>query len=256
RRRPGLPQGARLHVPRVGARRRLLPRGAAPRGALRAARHARGRPPDGQAARADQRPGRAERHARVADRRPPGARGLRHVRRGLRRPPRPAPHPHARGLRGVPPAARLPDRRRADPMHRARGAGHRLHAGHQRRRPREAGDHRRAVMATTGERRTAAVDVSSIHAVSPSDVYGTHDELLTLNMGPHHPATHGVLRLLTTLEGEVVRDAKPIIGYVHTGIEKTCEDKSYWKVVPVVERMDYLAYYFNAMAFCGAVETL
>jgi NADH-quinone oxidoreductase subunit D len=81
-------------------------------------------------------------------------------------------------------------------------------------------------------------------------------ELLTLNLGPHHPATHGVLRLLTTLEGEVVRDIKPIIGYVHTGIEKTAEDKAYWKVIPVVERMDYLAYYFNAMAFCGAVETL
>jgi len=81
-------------------------------------------------------------------------------------------------------------------------------------------------------------------------------ELLTLNMGPHHPATHGVLRLLTTLEGEVVRDIKPIIGYVHTGIEKTAEDKAYWKAIPVVERMDYLSYYFNAMAFCGAVETL
>jgi NADH-quinone oxidoreductase subunit D len=81
-------------------------------------------------------------------------------------------------------------------------------------------------------------------------------ELLTLNMGPHHPATHGVLRLLTTLEGEVVRDIKPIIGYVHTGIEKTAEDKSYWKVIPVVERMDYLSYYFNGMAFCGAVEAL
>ncbi len=81
-------------------------------------------------------------------------------------------------------------------------------------------------------------------------------ELLTLNFGPHHPATHGVLRLLVTLEGEVVRDMKPIIGYVHTGIEKTAEDKSYWKAIPVIERMDYLAYYFNAHAFCGAVETL
>jgi NADH-quinone oxidoreductase subunit D len=85
---------------------------------------------------------------------------------------------------------------------------------------------------------------------------GTEQELLTINFGPHHPATHGVLRLLVTLEGEVVRDLKPIVGYVHTGIEKTAEDKSYWKVIPVVERMDYLAYYFNAMAFCGAVETL
>jgi NADH-quinone oxidoreductase subunit D len=85
---------------------------------------------------------------------------------------------------------------------------------------------------------------------------GPTHELLTLNIGPHHPATHGVLRLVATLEGEVVRDIKPIIGYVHTGIEKTAEDKSYWKVIPVVERMDYLSYYFNAMAFCGAVETL
>jgi NADH-quinone oxidoreductase subunit D len=82
------------------------------------------------------------------------------------------------------------------------------------------------------------------------------EELLTLNFGPHHPATHGVLRLLVTLQGEVVRDVKPIIGYVHTGIEKTAEDKAYWKVIPVVERMDYLAYYFNSMAYIGAVETL
>jgi NADH-quinone oxidoreductase subunit D len=83
-----------------------------------------------------------------------------------------------------------------------------------------------------------------------------HEELLTLNLGPHHPATHGVLRLITTLEGEVVRDVKPVIGYVHTGIEKNCEDKSYWKVIPLVERMDYLSYYFNSMAYVGAVETL
>ena len=82
------------------------------------------------------------------------------------------------------------------------------------------------------------------------------DELLTINFGPHHPATHGVLRLIATLEAEVVRDIKPIIGYVHTGIEKTAEDKAYWKAIPVVERMDYLSYYFNAMAYCGAVETL
>jgi len=93
------------------------------------------------------------------------------------------------------------------------------------------------------------------HQIAEFDERG-EQELLTLNMGPHHPATHGVLRLLTTLEGEVIRDVVPIIGYVHTGIEKTAETKSYWKAIPVVERMDYLAYYFNAMAFCGAVETL
>jgi NADH-quinone oxidoreductase subunit D len=100
-------------------------------------------------------------------------------------------------------------------------------------------------------RREQSVTLSS----EPAGAGETH-EMYTLNIGPHHPSTHGVLRLLTTLEGEVVRDVKPIIGYVHTGIEKTAEDKSYWKVIPVVERMDYLSYYFNAMAFCGAVETL
>jgi NADH-quinone oxidoreductase subunit D len=85
---------------------------------------------------------------------------------------------------------------------------------------------------------------------------GVEQKLMTVNMGPHHPSTHGVLRLLLTLEGEVVRDVKPVIGYVHTGIEKTAEQKAYWKAIPVVERMDYLSYYFNAYAFCGAVEKL
>jgi NADH-quinone oxidoreductase subunit D len=81
-------------------------------------------------------------------------------------------------------------------------------------------------------------------------------EVLTINMGPHHPATHGVLRLIVTLQGERVLDLKPVIGYVHTGIEKNCEDKSYWKVIPFVERMDYLAYFFNMEAFCGCVERM
>jgi NADH-quinone oxidoreductase subunit D len=91
-------------------------------------------------------------------------------------------------------------------------------------------------------------------------VFGTQlepeSELFTINLGPHHPATHGVLRLLCTLEGEYIREMKPIIGYLHTGIEKSCEDQSYWKVIPFIERMDYLAYYFNAMAYCNAVEQL
>ena len=101
-----------------------------------------------------------------------------------------------------------------------------------------------------------AIESSPLTTVDRQPTADRTQELLTLNFGPHHPATHGVLRLLVTLEGEVVRDLKPIIGYVHTGIEKTAEDKPYWKAIPVVERMDYLAYYFNAYAFCGAVETL
>ena len=75
-------------------------------------------------------------------------------------------------------------------------------------------------------------------------------------MGPHHPATHGVLRLIVTLQGERVLDLKPVMGYLHTGIEKSCEDKSYWKVIPFVERMDYLSYFFQMEAFCGCVERL
>ena len=81
-------------------------------------------------------------------------------------------------------------------------------------------------------------------------------ELLTINMGPHHPATHGVLRLIVTLQGETVIDLKPVVGYVHTGIEKSCEKHPYWKVIPFIERMDYLSYFFNMQAFCGCVESL
>jgi NADH-quinone oxidoreductase subunit D len=81
-------------------------------------------------------------------------------------------------------------------------------------------------------------------------------EVMTINMGPHHPATHGVLRLVVTLQGEQVLDLRPVTGYLHTGIEKNCEDKSYWKVIPFVERMDYLSYFFNMEAFCGCVERL
>jgi NADH-quinone oxidoreductase subunit D len=105
-------------------------------------------------------------------------------------------------------------------------------------------------------RREQSITLAPLHEQLQDAAEESVQELLTLNFGPHHPATHGVLRLLVTLQGEVVREIKPIIGYVHTGIEKTAEDKAYWKVIPVIERMDYLAYYFNAMAFCGAVETL
>src|SRR6201992_2418172 len=105
-------------------------------------------------------------------------------------------------------------------------------------------------------RREQSVTLSQLEEPLPDSGGDPTRELLTLNFGPHHPATHGVLRLLVTLQSEIVRDIKPVIGYVHTGIEKTAEDKSYWKVIPVVERMDYLAYYFNAMAYVGAVETL
>jgi NADH-quinone oxidoreductase subunit D len=97
---------------------------------------------------------------------------------------------------------------------------------------------------------------SPIERTAAGEMLEAEQELMTINMGPHHPATHGVLRLLVSLQGEIVKDLKPIMGYVHTGIEKNCEDKSYWKVIPFVERMDYLSYFFNMQAFCGCVETL
>jgi NADH-quinone oxidoreductase subunit D len=97
---------------------------------------------------------------------------------------------------------------------------------------------------------------SPVERTAAGQALGPEQELMTINMGPHHPATHGVLRLLVSLEGEVVRDLKPVVGYVHTGIEKSCEDKSYWKAIPFVERMDYLSYFFNMEAFVGCVERL
>jgi NADH-quinone oxidoreductase subunit D len=81
-------------------------------------------------------------------------------------------------------------------------------------------------------------------------------ETMTVNMGPQHPSTHGVLRLVLELDGETVRAMSPTIGYLHTGIEKTCEQKKWQQVIPLVERMDYLSAQSNSMAFCLSVERL
>jgi NADH-quinone oxidoreductase subunit D len=81
-------------------------------------------------------------------------------------------------------------------------------------------------------------------------------ETMTVNMGPQHPSTHGVLRLVLELDGETVVSASPTIGYLHTGIEKTAEQKKWQQVIPLVERMDYLSAHSNSMAFSLSVETL
>jgi NADH-quinone oxidoreductase subunit D len=81
-------------------------------------------------------------------------------------------------------------------------------------------------------------------------------EVMTVNMGPQHPSTHGVLRIVLELDGETVLSASPTIGYLHTGIEKTAEQKKWQQVIPLVERMDYLSAQSNSMAFCLSVETL
>src|ERR1041384_4406642 len=74
---------------------------------------------------------------------------------------------------------------------------------------------------------------------------------MTVNMGPQHPSTHGVLRLVLELDGETVLSASPTIGYLHTGIEKTAEQKKWQQVIPLVERMDYLsAHAVSVMLYC------
>jgi NADH-quinone oxidoreductase subunit D len=79
---------------------------------------------------------------------------------------------------------------------------------------------------------------------------------MTLNMGPQHPSTHGVLRVALELDGETVVRAKPIIGYLHTGMEKQAEYKTYTQSIPQTDRMDYLSPMSNNLAFCLAVEKL
>lgn len=79
---------------------------------------------------------------------------------------------------------------------------------------------------------------------------------MTLNMGPQHPATHGVLRIELELDGETVIDARPIIGYLHTGIEKNMEAKTYTQALTMTDRMDYLAPMSNNLVYVGAVEKL
>ncbi len=79
---------------------------------------------------------------------------------------------------------------------------------------------------------------------------------MTVNMGPQHPSTHGVLRLVLELSGETVVSAATTIGYLHTGIEKTAEQKKWQQVIPLVERMDYLGAQSSSLAFCLAVERL
>jgi NADH-quinone oxidoreductase subunit D len=85
---------------------------------------------------------------------------------------------------------------------------------------------------------------------------GSKDQHMVLNMGPQHPSTHGVLRLVLEIDGEIVVRLYPEIGYLHTGIEKTCEAKFYQQVVPLTDRVDYLGPMANNLCYCLAVEKL
>jgi NADH-quinone oxidoreductase subunit D len=93
-------------------------------------------------------------------------------------------------------------------------------------------------------------------AVRPGTMLVEEDGKLLLNMGPQHPATHGVLRLVLELDGEIVVSCRPVIGYVHTGIEKTYENKTYHQDVTMTDRMDYLCPLSNNLAFALCVEKL
>ena len=84
----------------------------------------------------------------------------------------------------------------------------------------------------------------------------TSDRTMILNMGPQHPSTHGVLRLVLEIDGENVVRMMPDIGYLHTGIEKTYEAKFYQQCVPLADRMDYLAPFSNELGFVLAAEKL
>jgi NADH-quinone oxidoreductase subunit D len=88
----------------------------------------------------------------------------------------------------------------------------------------------------------------------PAEEPGT--DITVMNMGPHHPSTHGVLRLILTLQGETVLAAEPDIGFLHTGIEKTAEVKTYSQALTLTDRMDYLGPLCNNLGYCLAVEKL
>ena len=99
-------------------------------------------------------------------------------------------------------------------------------------------------------------DVAGTPILEAPVAEGAKDQHMVLNMGPQHPATHGVLRLVLEIDGEIVVRLYPEIGYLHTGIEKTCEAKFYQQVVPLTDRVNYLDPLSNNLCYCLAVEKL
>src|SRR5512146_812594 len=88
------------------------------------------------------------------------------------------------------------------------------------------------------------------------DLQELHGEKMTLNMGPSHPATHGVLRIVLELDGEIIQKAWPDVGYLHRGDEKIAENMTYTQFIPYTDRLDYLAPLANNVAYALAVEKL
>jgi NADH-quinone oxidoreductase subunit D len=98
--------------------------------------------------------------------------------------------------------------------------------------------------------------VGTIEAFQEQPASPSAPRRMTLNMGPQHPSTHGVLRIVLELEGEMIVSAEPDIGFLHTGIEKECEQKHWQQVVTITDRVDYLANLSNNLVYCLAVEKL
>src|SRR5207237_8853040 len=84
----------------------------------------------------------------------------------------------------------------------------------------------------------------------------TSEDVLTVNFGPNHPSTHGVLRLIVDLHGEDVVGLEAVIGYLHTGFEKSMEQKTWWKGITYPERIDYVSFQYNELVFVLAIEQL
>jgi NADH-quinone oxidoreductase subunit D len=98
--------------------------------------------------------------------------------------------------------------------------------------------------------------VATIEAVQEIPATPSAPRRMTLNMGPQHPSTHGVLRIVLELEGETIISATPDIGFLHTGIEKECEQKHWQQVVTITDRVDYLSNLANNLVYCLATEKL
>src|SRR6185436_18396637 len=179
------------------------------------------------------------------------ARGVGPLRHRVHRPQRPAADPAARRLAGAPAAQGL--------------AGPRLLQRHAReadrpddgpRAPRRA-DRRRPLRLHPAEPRPGAVVTSPAAGWARDwDEDGLDTDEMVINMGPQHPATHGVLRLELRTDGEVVRGARPHIGYLHRCFEKHAENVDYPGVMPYADRMDYVASMGNTLGFALTVEQL
>src|SRR5437660_330684 len=161
------------------------------------------------------------------------ARDVRHVRRRLRRPPGADPNSHARRVGRPSSVARLPGWRRG------RGV---------------LGGARALADRAGGSVIKSPSPGVTVTRTGEQGAFG--GELLTVNFGPHHPSTHGVLRLIVDLDGEQIKRVKPVIGYLHTGIEKQMEALRWQQGVVVTDRHDYLSPPINNLAYALAVEKL